>query len=62
MRLPFIAREFEATPAMLAANAVNINFGMIDDEGWSLCQRTKGRRVLTTGRRSLSVFCEQVPP
>jgi len=26
--------EFEATPAMLAANAVNINFGMIDDEGW----------------------------
>ncbi|HEV7924160.1 MAG TPA: beta-galactosidase GalA [Verrucomicrobiae bacterium] len=26
--------EFEATPAMLAAHAVTINFGMIDDEGW----------------------------
>ena len=25
---------FEATPAMLAAHAVIINFGMIDDEGW----------------------------
>jgi beta-galactosidase len=26
--------EFEATPAMLAASAVTLNFGMIDDEGW----------------------------
>jgi beta-galactosidase len=26
--------EFEATPAMLAARDVTIDFGMIDDEGW----------------------------
>jgi beta-galactosidase len=26
--------EFEATPAMLDAEAVMVNFGMIDDEGW----------------------------
>jgi len=26
--------EFEATPAMISAYAVNLNFGMIDDDGW----------------------------
>jgi beta-galactosidase len=26
--------EFQATPDMLAADSVSINFGMIDDEGW----------------------------
>jgi beta-galactosidase len=34
--------EFEATPAMLAAHAVTVNFGMIDDEG---CVYVNGHKV-----------------
>jgi beta-galactosidase len=34
MKAAVYRTEFEATPAMLAAYAVNIDFGMIDDEGW----------------------------